>query len=127
MGDCKDCPDGKKKVEEVDSPGRVVGWRIWYSDGKVYDSNGTGEVPRDGVLAVVLYYPKGMKRIMTGSDYYFYAPGYGGRPIFGQSSAGDSRNEIEARYPAAVVLRGKWTDDETMHRLDKIIIDSTCP
>ena len=60
---------------------------------------------------------------MTGSDYYFYAPGKFG-PVYGQCSPGDSKEEIEARYPGAVVLRGKWTDDITMHKLDKILIDS---
>lgn len=118
---CQDCPEEPKSEEVV-----AIGWSVWYADRKLYTSrdNKWEKLPNDGVIAVIVFFNKG-KRIMTGSDFYFRAPGNDDKFIYAQSSPGDSKKEIEKRYPKAIVLRGKWTDDTTMHALDRILIDSS--
>lgn len=65
-----------------------------------------------------------VKRIMTGSDYYFFTNSPSGLPIFAQSSIGQSVEDIKSRYKNPIILRGKWTDDSTMHKVDKMIVDA---
>jgi hypothetical protein len=90
----------------------VVGWRAWYSDGKVFSSKTTRwhVLPADGVLIIILYYADARRRIMQGADYYFIASGVADA-IYGES--GEPPEAIVARYPDAIVKRGRWTDDAT--------------
>jgi len=84
------------------------------------------DLPDDGLLGIRWYEDKfkepdpngntvriGLK--MTGMDYYFQAPGPNGI-IMGADidhREVDRKEEIQRRYPGAVVKRGKWTDPDT--------------
>jgi len=56
---------------------KVIGWRIYYTDGTTYDSNmGVwSEAPCDGVQFVIEYMEDGTKNIHRGEDYYIYRDG----------------------------------------------------
>lgn len=84
-----------------------LGWRCWYSDGEVYSSDEYEweELPDDGLLVRMLYFEDGYREIQQGMDYFYVAPHHSGEPIFG---AGMDKDEIEERYPDAVIVRGKW-------------------
>jgi len=73
---------------------KVIAWKAWYSDGKVYRSESLdwSDLPDDGVVAINLYYDKltpagdAYRRFMQGSDYYFRVIQEDGSIIYGQSS-----------------------------------------
>lgn len=113
---------------------KVKGLRAWYADGSVHTAppGHWAALPDDGVLAIVLYFdettPAGLplRRIMSGHDFYFKAPGPGGE-IYGESHSQritEPTADILRRYPGASVKYGKWTDDDTMRRVDKEAADS---
>lgn len=93
-------------------------WRAWYSGGRSYDSTShsvEGEAAMlDGVLHFMLYPDGGGRRIMQGTEYYFKAG-----DVWGQAMASDYppgtpaavAAGIRARYPAAIVMRGKDVPD----------------
>ena len=88
------------------------GWRAWFDDGSVYDSEETPEwsqVPEDAVLVRIIYYTDGTRQIQQGLGYYYEAPHHSGESIFG---AGSNRREIRRRYPGAVLKRGRWAPDD---------------
>lgn len=96
----------------------LVGWRAYFADGARYDSRGTApeELPTDGVLGIVKYKPertragKPYREILSGYDHYFWWRG----EWFGNS---DPSDEIERRYPGALILRGKWVTNAEMKRV----------
>ncbi len=102
---------------------KVIDWHVFYDDGKEFTSARTDwdSLPRDGVQAVVLYFDEVTKagapyrRIMSGHDFYFRADGSRGY-IFADSD--DPAGEIKKRYPGALILRGKWADEETHYAIN---------
>jgi len=104
-------------------PQEVIGWRCWYDSGSVYDSTGTSwsELPNDGVLVVMLYRRDGTRRVMSGNDYYWTSQHKEG-VVYGQS------NEYPdpARYPGALVKRGRMAPDHVMQQADADAMSSTC-
>lgn len=93
---------------------KVVGWRVWY-EGGVYDSGKTHweDLPRDGVQFVMLYHADGTRRVMSGNDWYWRW-----QSDFGIVYAHDDERPSEERYPGASALRGKWTSDENLKRIE---------
>ncbi len=88
----------------------VLGWRCWYDDGSVYSSKESewADLPDDGLLIRMIYYEGGGKQIQSGSDYFYEAPHFSGEPILGE---GKNLNNIETRYPGAIIKKGRWAPD----------------
>jgi hypothetical protein len=99
-----------------------IRWRIWYTDNRLFDSDAghtIDDLPRDGVLYVRIDHPDtpGKHRVMGQCDWYWHDPV---KNIW----ASDSRQtpeEIKARYPGAILLRGKWTSDEEIARIRETV------
>lgn len=93
-------------------------WRAYYAGGARFSSRETKpeELPPDGLLGIVKYtgeFTTGgvpYRLILSGDDHYFFWQGewFCNR---------DSPEEIERRYPGALILRGKWTTDAEMERV----------
>lgn len=99
--------------------GRVV-WRVWYTEGRVFDGASGEEfaaLPEDGFLGMVVCYPDGTRRVMSGDDYYWTAPGDAG-PIYAHGTWNLSPEIIMRRYPGASIKLGRWTDEETIRRVN---------
>jgi hypothetical protein len=98
-----------------DHPKRVVGWRVWTDDGNHWSSDQHDFValPRDGVLGMIVHFADGTRRVATGADYYFCASG-NEDVIMGS----DMQLPTPDRYHDLIVLRGRWTDDITMSRVE---------
>ena len=95
----------------------MIRWRAWYDDGTVYDSKiiTWADLPADGFLIRVICDEKGSgKEIQMGMDYYYEAPHISGELILG---SGNDADEIEERYPNAIVKRGKWAPKEVWERV----------
>ena len=97
----------------------VIAWKAWYTGGRAYCSTGKDftELPDDGCLGFVLLLDKFSadtqhRRIMHGANWYFFYDGDGG-PIYGHSDEPD----ISERFPGAVIVRGKWTNETEMDRV----------
>jgi len=97
---------------------KVIGWVIYYGDGRVISSKKSTpkNLPDDDVQIRMLYFDEICKsngyhntEIQNGSDYYFFAPSQHG-VIYGASN--DTIEEIMRRYPGAIVTRGKWMEHE---------------
>lgn len=91
----------------------IVGWRVWYTEGRVFDSRNCQwqDLPDDGVLILYLYYDEWSgdgnvrhRQKFLGDDWYFHEPG---TDLFGSNN--DSLEENRERYPDAIFKRGKWT------------------
>lgn len=89
----------------------AIAWRVWFDDGSEYNSRDHvwADCPDDGVLVRMLYYRDGSRQIQNGLDYYYQAPHFSGESIYG---AGGSKDNIEKRYPDAVIKRGRWAPDD---------------
>ena len=82
--------------------------RAWYDDGSVYDSKTVAwaDLPADGFLIRIIYDATGIgKEIQMGMDFYYEAPHESGDWVLG---SGNDRDDIETRYPGAVIKLGKW-------------------
>ncbi len=101
---------------------QVIGWRVWYDDGRVIDARQAPweALPADGVQLVMLYHAGGTRRVMQGNEYYWRW-----RSDFGLVYAHADTRPDEARYPGAVILRGKWTSDENLARIEREAAGST--
>ena len=59
---------------------RTIGFRIWYTDGSIYESSECQDcleddfeqAPDDGVQIVVLYKQEGYRAFVSGGDWYFW-------------------------------------------------------
>ena len=99
----------------------LIGWKVRYEDGRVFSSRTSvwSELPADGAINVIKFQDelgsdgKPTRQILEGYSYYFRQVTTGGGEILGATE--DTPAEIEARYPGAVVLRGKWTTEEIMY------------
>jgi hypothetical protein len=86
----------------------MVKWRAWYDNSSVYNSTKHvwANLPDDGLLIRIIYNKVGSgKEIQMGMDYYYEAPHESGNSILG---SGNDADDIEERYPDAVVKRGRW-------------------
>lgn len=93
----------------------VVGWRIWYDDGQVYDSLTAtwASLPDDGVLVVMLYRRDGSRRVMSGNDYYWTAYHPQG-VIYGHAD----NPPDPTRYTGALIKRGRFAPDHIMQDVE---------
>jgi hypothetical protein len=100
----------------------VAGWRIWFDDGRVYQSSTDKweELPDDGVLVRMLYFTDGTKQIQCGNDFYYEAPHPQGT-IYG---AANEAFWDPKRYPGAIVKRGRWAPDAYFKRIHDAAFDS---
>ncbi len=91
-----------------------MGWRAWFDNGLTYDSRSTSwaDVPDDGCQVRMLFFADGSKQVQHGADYYYDAPHPAGT-IHGSTS--DLLHELQARYPGAIVKRGRWAPDDWYH------------
>lgn len=93
-------------------------WEAWYTGGRRYASPAwdPDELPTDGLLGIVKYLDrttragKPYRHILSGDDRYFWWRG----EWFSNS---DPVEEIEARYPGALIVRGQWVPTEEMDRV----------
>ena len=105
----------------------IIGWRTWVDTPKgvvTFDSklNAWTDVLDDGVLYKMLYgdtkqepnLNRKFREQQQGIDSFFEAPHRDGT-IYGSSN--ETVAEIEARYPGAVVKRGKWVPEETLRNV----------
>jgi hypothetical protein len=101
----------------------VIGWRVWY-ERDVYDSkkHGLSDLPDDGLQKMRLYYCDGRQRDLSGADYYWIAENE-----TGMIYATDSNPPDPMRYPGAIVIRGKWTSEENLYRIEQEADSSACP
>jgi hypothetical protein len=110
---------------------RVTGWKVWYDYGGVFSSKGSSweTLPRDGVQFVQLYFDKRgersklpYRRRFAGDDFYWHIPG---TEIWGSCTYAEmAKEEIRRRYPGAVILRGRWTSEDTYLRIkNKVTLD----
>lgn len=107
----------------------VVGWRAWFTGGLRFDSaaHSWGDLPDDGCLAIRLYFDEvlhgnRLSRTCSGSDFYWRSVSAEG-DIYAHSN--DTREDIEARYPGAVICRGQWTSDAEIQRVNEEMNDAT--
>lgn len=97
---------------------KVIGWRVWVDGGLTFESrwHRWEEVGNDGIIKMYIYKEEGYREGFGGHDHYFHAPHSEGT-IYGCNN--DSVEEIEKRYPGAVVKKGKWVPPEVMERIDR--------
>ncbi len=84
----------------------VLGWRAWFTSGRVFDSAAVAwaDLPDDGFVVGMVYYDDGTSRIVAGGDFYF---------AVGDSIAyNDDPPEVTlGRYPGIAIVRGQWVPD----------------
>ncbi len=103
-------PNGERRYD-------VAGFIVWYADLTSHSSRDISweSMPEDSVVCVVLYFTKRddygrrYSEILQGYDWYFRVPPSGfDSAVYGYGSLDDTPDGIRARYPGAVVKRGKW-------------------
>lgn len=101
---------------------KVIGWRVWIDSNRIYDSreHTWKDVLNDGIILMYTYKAGGYREGFSGHDHYFQAPHPEG-VIYGCND--DSTEEIEIRYPGAVIKKGKWVPSEVMARIQKEAIE----
>lgn len=85
----------------------VVGVEVFYED-RVYQDPDWAELPDDGVQIILVRYTDGTCRRLEGNNWYFRARGLADWVYAETNDPAD----ID-RYPDAVRVRGRWTDDAT--------------
>lgn len=105
----------------------VIGWRAWTVDETgLWRIKGSSikewaeVVPPEGFQVWVLYYNQRLpgllgldRKIISGFDYYFMAPGRKGEPIYGFTN-----NSYDlAHYKGADVKCGRSVDEVTFHEI----------
>lgn len=85
------------------------------------------ELPRDGMIACAFISDREdgghSKWKFSGYDFYFKADGING-PIYGcdiEQREVDKKKDIAERYVNASIIRGMWTDEDTMYEIQQII------
>jgi hypothetical protein len=99
---------------------KVIGWRVWYSDRCISSKEARWEdLPADDVQFVMLYHEGGTRRVMSGNDFYWrWRSGFG--MVYAHANEFDPE-----RYPGATMLRGKWTSDENLNRIEFEAMESS--
>lgn len=85
----------------------IVGWRAWYTDGRMYNSLTTDwvDLPAEGALVFTLYQrPRKRRRIMCGVTLYWKDD-----EKYCCDNTADA--DIPEDLPAEFVKRGKWVTD----------------
>ena len=85
----------------------IVGWRVWYTEGRKYDSKDTywEQLPSSGVILFVLYQrEKERRRLMLGVSLYWKDG-----EIYACDNAADAI--IRNGLPPECIKRGKWVTD----------------
>ena len=124
MSGCQNC---EKPAEEINQePKRIVALAVWYEEGPPHEfvePNLDIEwlvLPEDGLQAIKGLYnhvnpsnevPYAFS--LSGCDWYFMTPD----GIVG-GDTNTTKEEIERRYPGAVVKRGKWTSPANIDRIN---------
>jgi hypothetical protein len=112
-------------MNNLDWGDKPILWKVWYViDNKVVTYEGQSEaefraLPEDGFQGMVVAFPDATLRRISGCDYYWTDTGVDGRPIYAQSSPGQTLDEIRKRYPNASIKFGKHTDDLTILQIEK--------
>lgn len=104
---------------------RITGWRAYFADGTIATSKTVRnwvDLPSDGMLGLVVFFDSGKKRRITGGDYYHLNIAQG---KYGMDR-GDAA-ELALRYPGAFLVRGIWTDDENMKRVEARMKSDAAP
>lgn len=100
-------------------PHRMIAWKVWFEGGVSYcgtDSD-PADLPDDGCLGVMLKITDGTKHNWTGTDWYWYCEILGDPGWFcGYREEYPTAEDVIARYPGAIVIRGKWTSFADMRR-----------
>lgn len=91
-----------------------IKWTVWYDGGRRFDSSDTRweDLPDDGVLYVAVKRTQGYMGL-CGSDYYFKSG-----EIVGMNN--DPPEDTLARYPGAVLKRGRWTTEDEMRDVETL-------
>lgn len=109
----------------------IIAWKAWFVTVPMQeaplsytsDDCDWAELPNDGCLGVVLFEdskkPDGYRNrtILSTYDYYFKSGN-----VYGSDNDVRERNvqqEIKDRYVDPVIIRGIWTDEETMHEVQQ--------
>ena len=109
----------------------IVGWKAWFVDvpkqkGLLHYTSDVcpfEKLPGDGCLGFVFYHdipkPDGNPRrsIYKSQDYYFKSGKIYGNNLDVRDR--DVQAEIRARCDSPRIIRGIWTDDDTIELLDK--------
>ena len=94
----------------------ITGWRAYFADGSIRTSKtfiSWEDLPVDGMVGLVTYFDDGNKRRAVGGDYFYLdtlADKYG-------MDKGD-QVDLAVKYPATFLIRGMWTDDENMKKME---------
>lgn len=111
------------RIVGTNHPSKIVGWRVWYSNtvqsSREFTWEDLGLLFPDDVQIVMLYHFDETRRIMSGASYYWRW-----QSAFGLVYAHSDEPPDSLRYPGAVVLRGKWTSDENMKRIETEAMES---
>lgn len=94
----------------------ITGWRAYFHDGAIRTSKtftSWSDLPTDGMIGLVVYFDDGTKRRSTGGD-YFYLDTLIGK--YGMDKGGQVG--LAVKYPATFLVRGMWTDDENMKKME---------
>ena len=94
----------------------MIGWRVWYDDGKIYVSktHRWTDVPWDGLMVKIIYYANGTKQIQHGMDWYGVAEHAEGEIHF---STMDSPETVKKRYKNPIMKQGRWGPDDYYKRI----------
>lgn len=108
----------------------IIGWQTWFVDMPIqteilrFSSLDTSweDLPKDGMQGIVLFQnepkPDGFLKRATWSNYDYYFKGKGLKDVFyGCDVEVRNRNipdEIGKRYPGSTIIRGSFTDLETL-------------
>lgn len=105
-----------------------MNWKAWYTDNRVYTSEGTQpeNLPKDGALRLNVYdsATESDYSQRDSGDFYFFQGdiiGYGHTAEYTQELTGGMTIEqaVQTRYPGAIVVLGQWVTDEEMGRVHK--------
>ena len=110
---------------------RVIAAYCWYTEGRLFKDDFPDdpalvdwwrELPDDGFLAAKLFYdehsgPVRLARNISGDEWYYIQPTVRGLVIDHGSRV--TRDEIESRYPGAIIKRGKATTIDEIEQVNE--------
>lgn len=95
---------------------RITGWRAYFANGQILTSKTIQrwtDIPDDGLLGLVIFFSDGKKRRLTGGDYFYLNTT---QDKYGADSG--LLQDLALKYPGSFLVRGYWTDDENMRRIE---------
>ena len=104
----------------------IIGWKIWYTDDRIFSSLDTKweELPDDGVLFLVLYRDKTYmdngveKRYRTRLHAYDWYGSDGDQMFMGNN---DTLERNKKRYPELIFKEGMWVSDDEFQKIEQHI------